>query len=320
MKSPLPGWGINLTADDLTSENIPAIIDSIRRLRFGWVRFEFDFRQSTNPEVEKKFLSLCRRHHIKVLGLFNYFVPGAIQNIFVPSLFHLPIISCLESFNDYVANIVGNYSKYISHWEILNEPNTIRFWVKRPDHREYLQVLQKTAAIIRHLQPTASIVFGGIMGNDDTPSMPFQEKRFFQKCLEKGANLHFSIANFHPYTTHSYFSLASFQQQLKLVKNSMEKAYKYAKGLGQKKIWFTEFGISNTIFNRLSSNELAAFYFQLYHWCRRKKIVIFLWTLHDLKVQKVSPLNPEAYFGLLDRHLHPKPAYNTLVSLMNRVK
>ena len=319
MRSPLPGWGINVTADDITAENIPQLVKSIRELRCDWIRFEFGFHLKNDQKIEASFLRQCSQHHIKILGLFNYFVPGTLLNILVPRFFHSPIIDRLDSFQNYVSSTVSRYSKYINHWEILNEPNTIRFWINHPNHQEYLQVLQKTSTTIHQIQPSATIVFAGIMGNDDTPSLLFQEKQFFKKCLEKGAKSHFSIANFHPYTLHSYFSAASLKEHFNQVRISMEKAYNYSKQLGQKKVWFTEFGVSKTILNRLPSKDIATLYLDLYHWCRPKKIVLFLWTLHDIKKQEVGWYNPEAYFGLLDSHLRPKPTYTALVSLVNKI-
>lgn len=150
------------------------------------------------------------------------------------------------------------------------------------------------------------------MGNDTYPAIPFQEGEFLKKSMKKGAGKYFSICNFHPYTNHSYVSIASFEQHLKLVLAGMQHAYDYAKNVCDKPIWFTEFGITNWGC-RLTPDEIAKVYYLSFQWCRKRKIPLFLWTLHDFKKTQVSALNPERNFGLLDVNLKPKKVYSAVV-------
>ncbi|HEX9008187.1 MAG TPA: cellulase family glycosylhydrolase [Patescibacteria group bacterium] len=315
----LPGWGINLTSKDVTPKNYSWLVECIIRLKFEWIRYEFDFSSPVTRPEEHKFLKLCSKKRIKILGLLGYSVPGSLVNVFYPELNHQPVTKKVESFSLFVIDQVNKYKDLIDHWEILNETNTKRFWVKRPDHKEYVNILKKVVPKIRKIQPHASIIFGGIMGNDDTPSVPFQEKQYLKKCIERGANSYFTVCNFHPYTLDSYLSIKNIKQHTRSLHRVMEHAVNYAKNLCNKDIWFTEFGVSQSFWIRLRDHQVADLYLESYQWCQKRKIPLFLWSLCDAKGKQVSWLSPESHFGLLNIHDRPKPAFNYLVDKIEQM-
>ena len=315
----LPGWGINLTSKDVTQENYSWLVECIIKLKFEWIRYEFDFFNPITRPEESRFLELCSKNHIKILGLLGYSVPGSLINVFFPELNHQPVTEKLKKFSLFATGQVNKYKKIIYHWEILNETNTKRFWIKKPDHQEYVSILKKIVPKIRKIQPEASIIFGGIMGNDDTPSVPFQEKQYLKKCLQKGADPYFTVCNFHPYTVDSYLSVKNINQHMKSLNRVMDHAVNYAKDLCNKDVWFTEFGVSQSLWTRLRDHQVADLYLESYKWCQKRKIPLFLWSLCDAKGKQVSWFSPESHFGLLNIHDRPKPAFDYLVDRIDRM-
>jgi len=121
----------------MTADNLDLLIKHIRELRFEWVRYEFDYRQETDAEIEAVWVKKCHKAGIKFLGLLNRSVPGNLVNIFLPGLKNTEINFELIKFEKYIQQITSKYSTVISHWEIFNEQNTKRFWITSPSPVEY---------------------------------------------------------------------------------------------------------------------------------------------------------------------------------------
>ncbi len=66
----------------------------------------------------------------------------------------------------FVKATIKRYKDRISYWEIWNEPNHRNYWGADPDGREYGDLLNQTAKLIRNLQPDAKIIGGSMAGID----------------------------------------------------------------------------------------------------------------------------------------------------------
>jgi flagellar hook assembly protein FlgD len=71
-----------------------------------------------------------------------------------------------SDFTDYVTAVVDRYKDKVHVWEVWNEPNSSLYWKPGPDGRTYGQVLKATYAAIKAVDPTATVLVGGLVGFD----------------------------------------------------------------------------------------------------------------------------------------------------------
>ena len=78
----------------------------------------------------------------------------------------------MQAWLKFVEMAIERYKDRITYWEIWNEPNHRNYWGGDPDGKEYGELVNQTAKIIRELQPDAKIIAGSTAGihpdfNDD---------------------------------------------------------------------------------------------------------------------------------------------------------
>ena len=280
-----------------------------------WIRLEFDFYSDDLPEKHELLVKLCRKNGIRVLGLITGGVPGNLINLFYPRAKFTPVTATQAEFQQYVRKMVTKYKGLIPKWEIWNEENSLRFWINKPNPQEYSNLLRTTYKTIKHIDPRAEVVMGGIMGDDHTKLAPFQVTEFVAKCLKADPSLSFDYLNYHPYLLDCYFSWRDISWYKDTLKQKIKNLVSYSTSMSQKQIIFSEFGISSK-WVRLSSQEIAMVYKYVYDLCRAEKIDIFYWALFDSPVHSYEPGTPENGFGLLDKNLDPKPVFTYLKKII----
>jgi hypothetical protein len=72
----------------------------------------------------------------------------------------------LEHWSNYIHDVVGRYKGRVAHYEVWNEPNHSTFWHPEPNVAEYAALLRETYISAKETNPHATIVFGGLSGND----------------------------------------------------------------------------------------------------------------------------------------------------------
>ncbi|GIV88927.1 MAG: glycosyl hydrolase [Chloroflexus sp.] len=95
-----------------------------------------------------------------------------------------------NAFVTYAGAVVQRYKHLIKHWQIWNEPDQASFWRPAPDPARYTRLLIKTAQAIRVIDPSATIVLGGINPFDTT---------FLRAIAEYGGWDAFDVIAIHPY-------------------------------------------------------------------------------------------------------------------------
>jgi hypothetical protein len=89
------------------------------------------------------------------------------------------------------AQIVAiRYSRYVTHWQILNEPDNPLFWKPAPDAQTYTRLLVTAAAAIHTAVPTAKVLIAG--------TNPF-DTHFLSDVAAYGGWSAFDILAIHPY-------------------------------------------------------------------------------------------------------------------------
>lgn len=94
------------------------------------------------------------------------------------------------AFVAYVAAVVQRYRHVVKHWQVWNEPDQALFWRPAPDPEQYTRLLIATARTIRAIDPTATIVLGGIN--------PF-DTSFLRAIAAYGGWHAFDVIAIHPY-------------------------------------------------------------------------------------------------------------------------
>ncbi|MCB1157667.1 MAG: cellulase family glycosylhydrolase [Leptospiraceae bacterium] len=307
----LKGLGINLVLKHKNKESVDTYIHSLLNLRMEWVRLEFNFFEEEEQELIDYLIESLQKNEIKILGLLTGLVPGNFVNSIAPSLNFPDPITKLEEFKIFCKKNVQRYKRFISHWEVWNEQNTIRFWIRKPEPEEYMQLLKTAVVEIKREQPEAFIVMGAIMGDDINRFAPFQYMGFLEKCRELNIDTYVDAYNFHPYIPSCYVSRKSYREYFPEIKEAIERfLQKYETN---KPVWITEFGICPR-WVLVKESEIAGIYRKLYEYCRNRDIPFFLWVLNDFpKTKDYSSVNPELYFGLLDVELKPKELFKSFV-------
>ncbi len=202
-------------------------------------------------------------------------------------------------------------------WEIWNEPNDKHFW--RGSARRYTRLLRAAYPAIKAGDPNATVVFGGLVHNDD---------RFLARAYAAGARGAFDVMATHPYqgvgdaapetadSGNDWWLLTHVPAVHELMARH---------GDGGKPIWFTEFGWS-THPNRpglepwqrgVTPEEQAAYLSRAVALVQlRYPYVERAFWYKDAARSGEGEIY--AGYGLLKADLSPRPAYAALKALLLR--
>ncbi|MGB9739594.1 MAG: glycosyl hydrolase, partial [Chloroflexus sp.] len=215
---------------DAATMKIPAAI--ISDLGVQWVREDLHwYRIQPQPDVwdwvfTDAALHALSRQYVQILGVFGPSVGWATAD----PTDHPNLISFAPpeeaAFVTYVGAVVQRYHHLIKHWQIWNEPDQALFWRPAPDPERYTRLLIATARVIRTIDPTATIVLGGINPFDTT---------FLRAIAEYGGWDAFDVIAIHPYVD----PLSPEEGNLIAAADGVRAV---AARYGMKPIWATEVG------------------------------------------------------------------------------
>ena len=94
-------------------------------------------------------------------------------------------VSDFAAYMSYVAQRLGNR---VTAYEIWNEEDEPRWWTGAPDAVRYTQLLQAAYPAIKNANPNATVVLGGLTGNDYT---------FLQSVYQAGGKGYFDAVGVH---------------------------------------------------------------------------------------------------------------------------
>lgn len=229
-----PSFGINshlaTRYPDPTSMNIAA--GAVSELGVGWVREDLHWhRVQPAPDVwdwtfsDAAMRELLKRD-IKIVGVLGPAVGWATPykgDTEHDVSFHAPDP---DAFVEYARAVVKRYRRYISHWEIWNEPDNVLFWQPEPDPLAYARLLQRTSAAIKRIDPQAQVLIGGFNPFDTT---------FLREVADAGAWDSFDIIAIHPYVD-------PYTPEEGNIPAALDRIHALTYRLGEKPIWATEIG------------------------------------------------------------------------------
>ena len=132
----------------------------------------------------------------------------------------------LSDYTEYATAVVSRYKDRVHVWEIWNEQNSATYWKPGPDAAGYAAMLKATYAAIKAVDPTATVLIGGLVGFSDS---------YMQAVLSNGAGGSFDGLAIHTYSNQApETGMADFYieaAQAFLKRNSLTKS-----------LWITEVG------------------------------------------------------------------------------
>jgi hypothetical protein len=117
----------------------------------------------------------------------------------------------------------------IRAWQIWNEPNVPAYWGGRPSARGYARLLERVGAAIKHVDPKAMIVTGGIPNS----GLGIGFEPYVRALARAGAGRAFDALAIHPYARGPAGVLAAVAGARRLLASV---------GNDSAKLWVTEFG------------------------------------------------------------------------------
>ncbi|MGN6757457.1 MAG: hypothetical protein ACTHMJ_13830 [Thermomicrobiales bacterium] len=163
---------------------------------------------------------------LDVIGLLDYSVGWAVAG--APSS---PLPPPRDAWAAFVTATVTRYHDTVHVWEVWNEPDLATYW--GGDARSYAALLDYTAVLIHQLDPSATVISGGVSEID-------RGIRFLDTVRELGGLDHVDGVGIHPYLLyHSLLYGAYRNQDVPALRAFQDRA--------DRPLWLTEFGFSSLL-------------------------------------------------------------------------
>jgi hypothetical protein len=198
----------------------------------------------------------------------------------------------LAAYSKYVQAVARHYHGSDIVYEVWNEPNFPWFWSPAPDAGAYGKLLSDAVSAIRDVEPSATIISGGL-ANVDNPS------KFLHELARAGALDRINGIAFHPYRRdapeNSLDDIAEFESA--------------ATGRTLLPLWITEWGYSEFWLGKSGSDArhrqgiFVARLMLTAALAKAKAAVVY-----DLIDDGTNSDDQESSFGLYDYDFKPKPA------------
>ena len=207
-----PGSGILFT---------PQMADNLNDLGARWVRLEFirETNGTINYSSYDYVVDAAATRGISVLGILDYSsVPWYPQEAWSSASFR-------SVFVNRVSEIVSHFSPRITAWEIWNEEDCT-FYV---EPNAYAELLRQSYDTIKAIDPSATVVLGGLCFNDYLNSL-YESPSFSSYHPMDAVGVHPYNWTSGPYSYMTYY----LRDYIKPVMN--------AHGDNDKRLWLTEVG------------------------------------------------------------------------------
>ncbi|WP_299576201.1 cellulase family glycosylhydrolase [uncultured Williamsia sp.] len=299
---PVLGVASIATLTDRTSQGYDVENDAIRGVGATWIRTVMNWNEiEVAPGVFDwgridAAVTSARAHGLSILALLSGPAP-AWENPGAPPASAPPADPA--HFATFAATATQRYSRSVSHWEIWNEPNLPQFW-STPDPSRYTATLSAAFRSIRRVQPTATVVVGGLSTGPGGVGVA----AFARGIYAAGGGKSLSAIGIHPYT-YPYPLDADPRGHSAAI--GALRSVMVDNGQSDKTMWVTEWGQSTgTGATSVTPERQADIIVDGVRYLRRQPGIgpVFLFTSKDWSPDpSVSELN----FGLYHFDWSPKP-------------
>jgi hypothetical protein len=206
----------------------------------------------------------------------------------------------------YQADHPGAAARPVRVWQIWNEPNSPEFWAPRPSARAYAEMLAAARGAIHGVDPSATVLTAGLVGNPNIQyGIPMV--KYLTQLYRFGGRGIFDAVSVHPYAR-------TPRRALRTVESA--RAVMDEHGDARKPIWVTEIGWATsgtrtplTVGRKLQASYLRQTFSTLATHRKRDDIGGVIWF--SLKDQS----SPVWFYrtGLFTRAGKPKPSWKAFV-------
>jgi hypothetical protein len=309
-----PGFNLSLPTPDLD-----AALDAIAATKVRWLRVDFDWSviQAAGPKSfdwsrTDRIVEAARARNLSVIALAAYTPEWA-----RPS--GTPDKNPPTNPDDFARFVSAGAQRYVSSglttWEIWNEPNVSTFWYPRPDPEAYTALLVRASAAIKHVEPDATIISGGLAPSSDSAGgSQIDVRTFLTRVYAAGGGRAFNAVGLHPY---SFPHLPLFPADYNTFLNTPA-LYQVMVDHGDaaKRIWGTEIGAptaggGGSVTDAVQAEILTQAYRQ---WTAWKFTGPLIWFAYE--DAGADSFNRDEHFGLVDVNGRPKPALAVFVAVV----
>lgn len=149
-----------------------------------------------------------------------------------------------DAFAKFARDAANRYAPRGVHtWEIWNEPNKVGFWQPQPSAAAYGELLRQAAQAIKAVDPSATVVSGGL-APAATQGGNVEQRSFLASLCSAGGLTGVDAVGVHPYSSPvlpSYSADWNAWQQISHTEVSIRSVLR-ACGASDRGIWATEFG------------------------------------------------------------------------------
>jgi hypothetical protein len=306
----IPHWWINIAQLPESLHDIQDIMNYLSELRFFWVRLEFDFLHPIDITYTQELVSALHTWWYRIIGTLLSLTPGTLDSLCCPK----EIYSAWHSYkyDQFIefAHTTINQFRAISVWQVANEWNTRRFRWENPDPVRYYTLYQTIAKSFPDRHIIAGAIFENFSWWSEKIGMYHSLKTLFTKKIIPDWLVDVSL---HPYDDRCYVScIASSERYSNRVITNLKRMQDMIALYSEKvALWVTEFWISRKR-TRLSPEQTARTYLDIFQYCATQYIPFFIRNLYDFPNTRHHRLNPERYFWLIGDDGTRNPLYYEL--------
>jgi hypothetical protein len=309
-----PGFNLSLSTGDLDTA-----LDALAATRVRWLRVDFDWSviQAGGPtsfdwSYTDRIVDAARARNLSIIALVAY-TPEWARPSGAPDK-NPPTNP--DDFARFVSAAAQRYASLgVTTWEIWNEPNVSTFWYPRPDPEGYTALLVRASAAIKHVEPDATIISGGLApASDNASGSQIDDRTFLTRVYAAGGGHAFDAVGLHPY---SFPHLPLFPADFNTFLNAPA-LYQVMVDHGDaaKRIWGTEVGAptaggGGSVTDAVQSATVTQAYQQ---WTAWKFTGPLVWFAYE--DSGTNAFDRDEHFGLVDANGRPKPALGAFVAVV----
>jgi len=220
-----------------------------------------------------------------------------------------------SAFATFAGEVAARYGPMgVNAYEIWNEPNLQGYWNLAPNPGFYTAMLQDSHAAIKAVQPSSTVISGGLAPAADDSAGDIAPIEFLSDMYADGAKGSFDVLGDHAYSypalpnTYEPWSGWSYLDQT----TPSLRSVMTANGDASKQIWITEVGAPSAGPNGVGTTAQAEEMTQAVQDAQSTPGVgaLFVYTYQD------AATDPD-YFGLLNADGSQKPAWAALAAALS---
>ena len=254
-----------------TSEDLSRVYAGIKRLNIDYIRVPVSWG---NIQPNKNLLDTDRWSVTD--DIINKALAANLQPMLVisPPIPTWTKTSATADIAAFVTNLVGRYcpggggisaantGRGVLEYQIWDEPNAAETWPSYPSVSQYSEWLATLYPIIKEIQPSATVIFGGLQAcNTSFPSGSSRPTNidavtFLRGCYDRGAKDFFDVMAYHPLSVSTrQIPRPQAPSARSIAEADRIRATMIAYGDGETPMYWTQIGYDTAVFSQLQQRD-----------------------------------------------------------------